>query len=182
MIAAFVLIATILAVITLVSVGPFDVLGGLVEAILTLRIRLLHGSRIVVIDGDTIRFRKNRLFGLLGYDFIKGRLRGIDAPESNQAQGSAATHTLRRMLIQGGWHIAISCKKDVYERELMWLVNLKGPVGLRMIWKGYAFSTTLIGAPLCFLSRILRRGMWKNDRVIDPQEWRARNHHGYQRY
>lgn len=158
--------------------GIMPLVAGTIRRILGLRIRLIHGKRMAVVDGDTIRFRRRRLFGLLGYDLVKGRLRGIDAPESGQSQGPASTHALRHMLVNGGWHLVISCCHDVYERELMWLIGIRGPVGLRMLWKGQAFATTLVGMPIALAARILRRGMWGKGKVTDPAAWRLRNNHG----
>jgi len=157
--------------------GPYQTVAGTIRRILGLRVRLVHGRRMAVVDGDTIRFRRHRLFGLLGYDLVRGRLRGIDAPESGQPQGPASSHALRSILVNGGWHLMITCCHDVYERELMWLIGIKGPVGLRMLWQGQAVATTIVGAPVAFVARILRRGMWGKGRVTDPAAWRARNDH-----
>ena len=158
--------------------GVIPLLTGTVRRVVGLRIRLIHGRRMAVIDGDTIRFKRKKLFGLLGYDLVKGRIRGIDAPETGQSQGPASTHALRSILVNGGWHLAITCCRDVYDRELMWLVGIKGPVGLRMLWRGQAFSTTLPGMPIAFVARMLRRGMWGKGKVADPATWRMRNNHG----
>jgi endonuclease YncB( thermonuclease family) len=174
------LVLAAIALIALYVMGssPVELLLRTVADVASLRFRLLHGTRIAIVDGDTIRFRRRILFGILGHDVVRGRLRGIDAPESDQPQGPASTHALRSMLLDGGWHLAISCRHDVYERELMWLVGLRGPVGLRMLWRGQAFSTTLAGAPVALVARLLRRGMWGKGRVTDPRAWRMRNDHG----
>lgn len=170
------------AALAYVLLGPglYPIVTGLIRRIAGLRVRIVHGRRMAVIDGDTIRFRRRRLFGLLGYDLTKGRLRGIDAPESGQSQGPAASDALRSILTGGGWHLMITCCHDTYGRELMWLVGIRGPVGVRMLWRGHGVATTLAGAPVAFMARILRRGMWSRgrERVVDPATWRARNDHG----
>lgn len=158
--------------------GPAEIVTELVRCLIGLRIRLVGGGRIVVVDGDTVKFRKRTLIGTLGHDLVVGRLRGIDAPERRQPEGSGSTHALRRMLGDGGLHLVVSCKRDVYDRELMWLVGWRGPVGVRMLWKGQAFATTMAGMPVAIVARLMGRGMWSGGRVEDPTAWRARNHHG----
>ncbi len=159
------------------GMSPISVVGETLRSLLGLRIRVLRGRRLAIVDGDTIRFRRSRLFGLLGHDIVKARLRGIDAPETGQPQGPASTQALRAILVNGGLHLAITCRRDVYDRELMWLFGIKGPVGLRMLWQGHAFATTPFGAPVALLARILRRGMWGKGRIEDPRKWRLANDH-----
>ena len=172
----------ILAVLTLLyhlaGHGPTEMIGELIRSLIGLRVRLVGGGRIVVVDGDTIKFRKRTLLGTLGYDLVVGRLRGIDAPERGQAQGPASTQALRQMLQKGGLHLVVSCKRDVYDRELVWLLGWRGAIGLRMLWRGHAFATTVPGMPIALVARIMGRGMWSGGRVEDPASWRARNHHG----
>ncbi|MFZ3482070.1 hypothetical protein [Sphingomonas sp. 3-13AW] len=157
--------------------NPLNVLAGLTRRALGLRMRLVHGRRIAVLDGSTIRFRHNRFFGLLGYDFVTGQLRGINAPDSGAVHGPASIHALRAILVHGGRHLAISCCRDVHDREMMWLIGLKGPVGLRLLWQGQAFAATRPGKPVALLARLLRRGMWGKRKITDTSVWRLRNHH-----
>lgn len=172
---AFAALAVLILIVSGVSAPRL--LGNLLHSLIGIRIRLLHGRRIVIVDGDTIRFRRSRLLGLRGYDVVKGRLRGIDAPETGQTQGPASTKALRDILVNGGWHLAITCRHDVYGRELMWLVGIKGAVGIRMLWRGQAFATTLVGQPVALVARLLRRGMWGKGKVADPRTWRLVNDH-----
>lgn len=143
---------------------------------LGLRLQLVHGRRMVIVDGDTIKFERRDLFR--GRRFVRGRLRGIDAPEYSQPQGAGSTRELRALLVRGRL-LVVTWGFDLYGRDLIWLIGLRGFVGTTMIWRGQAFATTLWGKPLALIARIFGRGMWSKGRtkVVHPDVWRLMNDH-----
>ena len=66
--------------------------------------RLLSDLQVHAVDGDTIRVGGERI-----------RLRGIDAPEMSEFEGSAARQRLEELLRTGPIHI-VPHARDVYDR------------------------------------------------------------------
>jgi micrococcal nuclease len=118
-----------------------------------------------VTDGDTIT--------VAGEDV---RLRGIDAPETDQPHGDAAERALRQRI--GGERVRVEAHGHgpygrvigtVYhegERVGLWLVTH----GHAWVWERHARDDRLV--PAQRRARAHERGLWANDDPVPPWEWR----------
>lgn len=119
-----------------------------------------------VIDGDTLAAGDTRI-----------RIHGMDAPETGQPQGNAATRHMRA-LVSGRVITVFPLETDVYGR-LVARVSVGGvDIGARMVADGYAVvpsqSQKLYGS-LERRARRARKGLWRNGRIQDPKAWRQAN-------
>jgi endonuclease YncB( thermonuclease family) len=121
-------------------------------------------GRAEVIDGDTLRVAERTV-----------RLLHIDAPETDQPGGAAATDRLSK-LTQG---CRVSCRRegsDAYGRDLAFCRVGELDVGLAMVAAGHAaayrrYGDTYIGAERA--ARAAGRGMWAAPNPVMPWEHRA---------
>ena len=151
----------------------------------------VSGIRIVrVIDGDTVWVRQSGLWRW----FFPGRnysvrLYGIDAPESNQKYGDAATRGLRQLLRGGGYRME-SMGTDRYDRVvgLIYRKSREQSVNHAMVRQGWAHAYVRYGGKELDMpeaereARRERRGIWKSGREPElPERWRQRQREGQAR-
>lgn len=135
----------------------------------------VHGDEIVgvvtrVSDGDTIWVTPK------GGEREKVRLDRIDAPESDQAYGKAATKRLKE-LVGGKMVRVVYGKRDRYKRVLG-IVHLgEDDINLQMVREGCAwhysyFDKTKAYADAQVEARAAKRGLWAAHDPVNPYEWR----------
>jgi endonuclease YncB( thermonuclease family) len=140
----------------------------------------LHGLVVGVTDGDTLRIRSNTGFPIVI------RLQGIDAPETTQAYGLAATAVLRESTLHK--RVTAECNKtDRYRRQVC-LVKVDGvDVGLQMLLRGHAWHYKRFSSEQTQQKSreyaeaeneavAQRRGLWQQDAPEAPWDWRAKKH------
>jgi endonuclease YncB( thermonuclease family) len=118
--------------------------------------------RPLVIDGDTI-YTKG----------LKIRIHGIDAPETGQIGGDAATAWLKSIVAKGPLTVE-QTDTDQYNRVVAKLFNSSGDIGRKMVQDGYALASFhtdyLVDQEQ---SERFRRGLWGSSVGIqDPQVYR----------
>ncbi|HMM47251.1 MAG TPA: thermonuclease family protein [Thiobacillaceae bacterium] len=161
----------------------------LLVAALGARAGTLEGVVIVVIDGDTILFRPDH-YAKASRAFLKVRLAGIDAPESSQPHGEAASVALRELALNRRATLEIVAT-DAYGRKLGRL-SLGGiDVNAELVRRGHAWaygSARRSGAESPAVSargrtagalrlaereaRRERRGLWQDPEPTPPWAWR----------
>jgi endonuclease YncB( thermonuclease family) len=94
----------------------------------------IPGSSLIIVDGDTVRYRGDRL-----------RLLDIDAPETSEPRcpaerqaGYAATTALRTLIAGQRVDIRYSGSIDRYGRPLVRLATADGDVGAALVARGLA--------------------------------------------
>lgn len=134
----------------------------------------VEGVVIVVIDGDTLLFKPDH-YAATSRAFLKVRLAGIDAPESGQPQGEAATRALKALALQRQGRLDIVAT-DVYGRRVGVLEIDGVSVNAELVRRGLAWATAWHGvAPLRALAneaQRARRGLWRDATAIPPWQWR----------
>lgn len=131
---------------------------------------LLAGTVTSVIDGDTIKVQVPA-----GPTIV--RLAHIDAPESYQPGGGAATRALHgRLLTQ---EVSLQVVERQGEDRVVAVVLLGDEnVNAWMVKQGYAwaFRAASLDASYCAwedAARSLRRGLWSAPEWVAPWDWRA---------
>ena len=134
----------------------------------------LSGVVIVVIDGDTVLFKPNH-YHPSSRAFMKVRLTGIDAPESDQPHGEAATRALRDMALKQRAALEIVAT-DTYGRMLGTLAVGSIQVNAELVRRGHAWaSSRRADDALRTLQREAkreRRGLWQDTAPTPPWTWR----------
>jgi micrococcal nuclease len=138
---------------------------------------LLSGSITGVVvgvhDGDTMRIRTAR-------ETIKVRLFGIDAPEIGQPFARASKEKLSALTFGKTVHL-ISHGKDNFGRHLAEvLLADETNVNQEMVRTGMAlyfrrYTTNRHLESVENEARKNRRGVWSDDRMVPPWEYRRRN-------
>lgn len=127
-----------------------------------------------VSDGDTLWVRP-----LDGGAPRKIRLEGIDAPESCQAHGTAATQALSQRALRHAVRVAPRGVDD-YQR-LLARVSVQGEdLGGWLVEQGHAWSYRWRSSPGPYAAqeskaRRLRRGLFAQRDAVRPREFRARH-------
>ena len=135
----------------------------------------MHGVVIVVVDGDTVLFKPDHAH-TSGRAFLKVRLAGIDAPETDQPYGDAATHELAARVLNR--RVAVtSVATDVYGRTIAHIHVAGHEVGTELVQSGFAWAATRSrrAAELTKAQRQARldqRGLWQGAAPVPPWEWR----------
>jgi micrococcal nuclease len=145
--------------------------------------QLVPGS---IYDGDTLRVRD-------GFQEIKIRLCGIDAPEIEQERGIASRDHLRSLINQGdGSVIVVPVETDRYGRlvaelfiqprlELGYQPGEEIAINAQMVLDGYAHHYARYSArcpnggileALESEARSAGRGVWRNGNAVRPWEYR----------
>lgn len=119
-----------------------------------------------VIDGDTLAKGKLRI-----------RLFGIDAPETGQRQGKAATRHLRHLIGQGSVRIL---PRDIDHHGRLVAQVMKGEIDLcrKMVADGYAVACTdytSLYAAQQSRARRTRAGLWRYGAIQNPTRYRRQN-------
>lgn len=134
----------------------------------------VEGVVIVVIDGDTVLFKPDR-YAPTSRAFLKVRLAGIDAPESDQPGGEAATRALKALALQRRSRLEIVAT-DVYGRKVGVLEIDGASVNAELARRGLVWATAWHGvAPLRALADEARqagRGLWREAGAVPPWQWR----------
>lgn len=138
------------------------------------------GTCLKVLDGDTIIFREEG-----AVDSIKIRLRGIDAPESDQEFGPEATRKLARriehkqVLLRFHADAKESAEgRDGYSRDLATIYRKGCNINLEMVQRGFAWHYTYYAADDKELAeaeqaaRAAGLGLWATDNPIEPRLFR----------
>lgn len=134
----------------------------------------LEGRVLQVFDGDTVLFRadRQRPFSL--------RLAGIDAPESGQPHGAAATRALGALT--EGRRVSVELVAvDRYQRRVGTLAADGRDLSAELVRRGDAWATryyadrVLLG--LETRARSAGRGLWAQPDPIPPWRWRKAQKH-----
>lgn len=129
----------------------------------------LAGTVTSVIDGDTIKVQ-------LPVGPVTVRLAHIDAPESRQAGGGAATRALHERLL--AQEVSLQVVERQGEERVVAVVRLGDEnVNAWMVKQGYAwaFRAASQDASYCAwedAARSLRRGLWSAPEWVAPWDWR----------
>lgn len=139
------------------------------------RAETLGGVVIVVVDGDTVLFRPDH-YSAASRAFLKVRLAGIDAPESSQPHGEAATRALRKMALKRHATLDIAAT-DAYGRKLGRLRVGRVDVNAELVRRGHAWSSSRGRDGRALRSaqreaRHARRGLWRDPAPTPPWVWR----------
>jgi endonuclease YncB( thermonuclease family) len=134
----------------------------------------LAGTVIVVIDGDTVLFKPDT-YHPSSRAFLKVRLAQIDAPESRQPHGEAATQALKALALKRRATLEIVAT-DVYGRMLGRLAVEAVTVNAELVRSGHAWASSRGGdgalAALQREARRERRGLWRDADPVPPWAWR----------
>jgi endonuclease YncB( thermonuclease family) len=132
------------------------------------------GTVIVVIDGDTVLFKPDT-YHPSARAFLKVRLAQIDAPESGQPHGEAATQALKALALKRRATLEIVAT-DVYGRTLGRLLVEAVAVNAELVRSGHAWASSRGGkgefAALQREARRERRGLWRDADPVPPWAWR----------
>jgi endonuclease YncB( thermonuclease family) len=131
------------------------------------------GRVVEVTDGDTFGVRRS-----IGGE-VTIRLHGIDAPESAQSYGQAATRAARRII--GGKNVRVAVE-DIgrYGRAVARIEVGGGDLGALLIERGLAWHYEQYAPNETEYTRLERqarnagRGLWSQANPIPPWEWRDR--------
>lgn len=135
----------------------------------TLELALLEGIVTKVIDGDTLRVQ-------LSTGPITVRLGEIDAPESIQAGGGAATRALDSRVL--GEKVSLRVISRDGDERIVAVVYLGDEnVNAWMVKQGHAWAYRghTLDADYCVwenAARSLRRGLWADRHWVAPWDWR----------
>jgi len=137
------------------------------------------GRVVEVTDGDTYDVRTSTS------GEITVRLWGVDAPETSQSYGSAATNAARRYV--GGKNVRVSVQ-DVgrYGRAIARIEVGEGYLSSMLVRDGLAWHYEQYSPNATELSRLERqarnanRGLWSQPNPTPPWEWRDRSSGGQQ--
>ena len=116
-----------------------------------------------VIDGDTLARGEWRI-----------RIFGMDAPESDQPQGPAATEAMRQLVCGKTLHI-LPKDIDIYGRLVARVLCGSIDVGKAMVDSGHAVATSDYTRAYTSNERAARRGrkgLWQKGKIADPRAWR----------
>ena len=135
----------------------------------------LHGVVIVVIDGDTVLFKPDH-YSPGSRAFLKVRLADIDAPETGQPFGEAATEALKARVLKQRTQLEIVAT-DAYGRKLGRLTVDARSVNAELVRRGLAWASTRGGARhgMPALQREAqgeRIGLWQDAAPTPPWVWR----------
>ena len=146
----------------------------LLLAAVAARAETLAGVVIVVIDGDTVLFKPDH-YSPASRAFLKVRLADIDAPETDQPHGEAATQALKSLALRRRGTLDIVAT-DVYGRKLGRLMLDTLPVNAELVRRGHAWSSSRdTDDPLRGLQADARRarlGLWQDVDPTPPWIWR----------
>ncbi len=139
------------------------------------RAETLAGVVIVVIDGDTVLFKPDHPRAASRV-FLKARLADIDAPESDQAYGEAATRALKALALKRRATLEIVAT-DSYGRKVGRLQVDARPVDSELVRRGLAWTSTRHQSrpDLREAQREARRarlGLWQDAAPTPPWVWR----------
>lgn len=135
----------------------------------------LHGVVIVVIDGDTVLFKPDH-YSPGSRAFLKVRLADIDAPESGQPHGEAATEALKARVLKRRAQLEIVAT-DAYGRKLGRLTVYARSVNAELVRRGLAWASTR-GGERHAMSALQREaqgeriGLWQDAAPTPPWAWR----------
>ncbi|WP_103028044.1 thermonuclease family protein [Salinibacter altiplanensis] len=128
---------------------------------------------VEVTDGDTFGVQRS-----IGGE-VTVRLHGVDAPESAQSYGKAATRAARRYV--GGKRVRVSVEEiGRYGRAVASIEAGGGDLGVMLVEDGLPWHYRQYGPNETEYARLQRqarnagRGLWKQADPIPPWEWRDR--------
>jgi endonuclease YncB( thermonuclease family) len=143
----------------------------------------MTGRVVGVIDGDTIDVL------MPGFQVVRVRLAGIDAPERGQAFGTAAKAALSELVVAR--QVVVQWKKrDRYER-LVGKVTVSGAdANLAMLSRGMAWHYVRFEAEqeradrAAYAqaereARVQRRGLWGDPKQVAPWDYRKSHSPGH---
>lgn len=147
----------------------------LLLAAVAVRAETLGGVVIVVMDGDTVLFRPDH-YSAASRAFLKVRLADIDAPESSQPHGEAATRALRKLAWRQRATLDIAAT-DAYGRKLGRLRVGRVEVNAELVRRGHAWVSSRGRGGRALRSaqreaRQARRGLWQDPAPTPPWVWR----------
>lgn len=139
------------------------------------RAAVLAGVVVVVIDGDTVLFKPEPRHAASRF-FLTVRLAGIDAPETRQPHGAAATRALKALALDRRATLEIVAT-DRYGRKVGRLRVDALPIERELVRRGHAWASTFErhNAQLQEAqrqARRARRGLWRDAAPTPPWVWR----------
>ena len=149
-----------------------------------------QGDVVKVLDGDSIRVRKNN-------EIIEIRLYGIDCPEWKQDYGNRAKRFTKARLLHK--NVGVEPRDvDRYDRIVSLVTHDGHLINRELVANGLAWVYTKYcrEEPLCTElhsleqeARKQRRGLWKDKNAMSPSQWKRKNkgthsrrHHRNYRY
>ncbi len=138
------------------------------------RAETLDGTIIVVIDGDTLLFKPDQ-YSPASRAFLKVRLAGIDAPETGQPHGDAATRALKALALKRRGRLDVVAI-DVYGRKIG-LLEVDGvSVNEELVRRGDAWVSSRRTDDALHAqqaaARQAHRGLWRDADPLPPWTWR----------
>ena len=142
----------------------------------------LTGVVIVVIDGDTVLFKPDH-YGAASRSFLKVRLADIDAPETDQPHGDAATRALKALALERRATLEIVAT-DSYGRKVGRLQVDTLPINTELVRRGLAWSSTRYRRNPALMdaqreARRARLGLWQDTEPTPPWIWRRTHSPAY---
>lgn len=130
----------------------------------------IRGTVSGVIDGDTIVLHTSA-------KPLTIRLEGIDAPESSQRYGTESRDALKKLLT-GKEVTVLKTGIDQYQRVLGTVIVEKTDACAKMVEDGWAWHFKKYNsdenlAKLEAAAKEAKRGLWQEDRVMAPWDYRA---------
>lgn len=133
------------------------------------------GVIFAVIDGDTVLFKPDHYESRA---FLKIRLADIDAPETDQPHGPAATHALAALVLHRRAEVE-TVATDAYGRKIAHIRVGLVWVNRDLVQHGHAWTSTRYrrDAILVEAQREARgagRGLWREAAPTPPWVWRRK--------
>ncbi|MCS3642443.1 thermonuclease family protein [Salinibacter ruber] len=131
------------------------------------------GKVVEVTDGDTYDVRRS-----IG-GTVTIRLRGVDAPESTQSYGTAATRAARQYVGEKSVRVAVE-EIGRYGRAVASVEVQSGDLGTMLIRDGLAWHYQQYAPNATEYARLQRqarnagRGLWSQPNPVPPWTWRDR--------
>ena len=135
----------------------------------------VQGVIFAVIDGDTVLFKPDH-HAAESRAFLKIRLADIDAPESDQPHGSAATRALSKLVLHRQAEVE-TVATDAYGRKIAHIRLGTVWVNRELVQRGHAWASTRYRRDpmLVKAQRVARnagRGLWRDAAPTPPWVWR----------
>ena len=130
-----------------------------------------NGRVVGVTDGDTYEVRRS------SGQTVTVRLFGIDAPESNQPHGRAATRAARRYVARTNVQVEVD-DIDRYGRTIGRVTVEGGDLAELLVRGGHAWHYDRYAPDATELARLERqarnagRGLWARPSPVPPWDWR----------
>jgi endonuclease YncB( thermonuclease family) len=132
--------------------------------------KILHGTALWIVDGDTVLLRR-------GSKITSIRLWGIDAPEKKQIGGRAATRHLIKLIGRKRIKVVTTCI-DKYGRSVGKIYYKGRLINLEMVKAGHAWWNERYCPEAKEIEKAEKNarknkyGLWKNPNPLRPEYFR----------